>query len=229
MFVNSEILLVEDEPAIREGLAIQLESEGYVVRQAEDGERAMEQFRARRPGLVLLDVRMPRKNGFVVCAEMRAIDKEVPIIFLTNERGEASELRGLMLGADDYVVKSDSTAVLLARIAVAQNRAQRAAERLSDDFAFAGWRVDAARSVLTSPGGGDSVPLNSREVEMLRYFSLREGEVLGRDALLSRFWGKEYDGNDSALSTAISRLREKLGADGVCIEKVYGQGYRYAP
>lgn len=224
--IDSEVLLVEDEPAIREGLAILFESEGYVVRVAENGDQAMEQFRMRRPGIILLDVMMPQKNGYVVCSEIRKIDKNVPIIFLTAKDGDADELRGLMLGADDYISKSASHPVLLARMAATLNRVQRANEQSTSDFRFAGWQVDVACSALVAPKK-KSVELNLREVEMLRFFSLHRGEVLTRDALLARFWGKNYAGNESVLSSAISRLREKLGADGSCIEPVYGQGYRY--
>ncbi len=226
MSTDAEILLVEDEPAIREGLAVLLESEGYVVRTAEDGARALELFRMRRPALVLLDVMMPRKNGYVVCEEIRVADKGVPIIFLTAKDGDADELRGLTLGADDYISKTASHPVLLARIAAVLNRASRGSESSVGDFDFGSWRVDVVRFCLTAPGRA-SVSLLLREVEMLRMFRSHPGEVFSRDHLLTRFWGMDYDGNEAALSTAISRLREKLGEDGERIESIYGQGYRY--
>ncbi len=227
MSAEAEILLVEDEPAIREGLAVLLESEGYVVRAAENGARALELFRARRPALVLLDVMMPRKNGYVVCEEIRAADRDVPIVFLTAKDGETDELRGLTMGADDYISKTASHPVLLARLSAVLNRSRRAEALSSGDFDFAGWRVDVARFRLMAPGR-ESVDLALREIEILRHFHLHPGEVVSRDFLLTRFWGMDYAGNEASLSVAISRLREKLGADGARIERVYGQGYRYS-
>ncbi len=226
MSTEAEILLVEDEPAIREGLAVLLESEGYVVRTAGDGVHALELFRARRPALVLLDVMMPRKNGYVVCEEIRVADKGVPIIFLTAKDGDVDELRGLTLGADDYISKTASHPVLLARIAAVLNRAGRGAESSVGDFDFGSWRVDVVRFCLTAPNRA-SVGLLLREVEILRLLRSHPGEVFSRDHLLTRFWGMDYDGNEAALSTAISRLRENLGEDGERIESIYGQGYRY--
>ena len=97
------ILLAEDEPMVREGLVILLESEGYEVRAAQDGEEALAMFRARRPDLLLLDVMMPKMSGYDVCRAVRAEDATLPVVFLTAKDGDADELRGLNLGADDYV------------------------------------------------------------------------------------------------------------------------------
>ena len=231
----AEILLAEDEAAIREGLAMLLESEGYAVRTAADGVSALAAFRARRPDLLLLDVMMPRKNGYAVCAEVRASDPWVPVLFLTAKDGDADELRGLSLGADDYIPKTASEPVLLARIARAVQRA-RAAETANgggapsgnEGFAFGGWRVDTVRYRLLG-GDGRSVDLSVREIELLRHFHLHPGEVSTRDFLLTRFWGLDFEGGEAALSTAVARLREKLGPAAARIETVRGVGYRASP
>ena len=110
---GAEILLAEDDAALREGLALLLEGEGYAVRAA----AALALFHARRPDLVLLDVTMPQRSGTAVCAAIRARDDAVPILFLTARDGEADELRGLALGADDYLPKTTTRPILLARLA----------------------------------------------------------------------------------------------------------------
>lgn len=225
---GAEILLAEDDAALREGLALLLEGEGYAVRAAPDGEAALALFHARRPDLVLLDVMMPKRSGTAVCATIRARDDAVPILFLTARDGEADELRGLALGADDYLPKTTTRPILLARLAALLKRARRTADGTPARFAFAGGMVDAACLRLTRPTG-DTVDMTLREVEMLRHFHAHPGEVFSRDALLTRFWGLDYKGNESALGAAVARLREKLGPAGARIEAVYGRGYRYRP
>ena len=224
--MDAEILVAEDESAIREGLCALLESEGYTVRAAVDGEDALRLFGECRPDLVLLDVMMPKKNGYAVCSEIRSSDQDVPILFLTAKDGDSDELRGLTLGADDYISKTSSQPVLLARIAAVLNRVRRTGDSSTGDFDFADWHVDVARFRLGSPAG-ESVELTLREIAILRYLASHPDEILSRDFLLTRFWGVNFDGKESTLSTAIRRLREKLGDAGVRVESVYGSGYRY--
>ena len=224
--MDAEILVAEDESAIREGLCALLESEGYTVRAAVDGEDALRLFGECRPDLVLLDVMMPKKNGYAVCSEIRSSDQDVPILFLTAKDGDSDELRGLTLGADDYISKTSSQPVLLARIAAVLNRVRRTGDSSTGDFDFADWHVDVTRFRLESPAG-ESVELTLREIAILRYLASHPDEILSRDFLLTRFWGVNFDGKESTLSTAIRRLREKLGDAGVRIESVYGSGYRY--
>ena len=226
----AEILLAEDEAAFRDGLALLLETEGYSVRAVADGEQALEAFRERRPDLVLLDVMMPRRNGYAVCADIRAIDPDVPVMFLTAKSADTDNLRGFGLGADDYLVKTISEAEKLARISAVLRRCRRRgndadAERfgLGDE-----WVVDARQSRLVARNGKDSVDLTLRELEILRLFSSHPEEVFSRDALLTRFWGLDFDGGEDALSQAISRLRVKLGRSGSLIRTVHGQGYRFS-
>lgn len=225
---KTSILLAENEEAIREGLVVLLEGEGYSVRAAGDGEAVVEMFKGVRPDLVLLDIMMPKKNGYVACSEIRALDPAVPIVFLTAKTGDSDELRGMTLGADDYIPKTASQAVLLAHLVSVLSRARRSDETSSGDFLFAGMRVDTTRFRLSRPEGSE-VDLSLREIEMLRYLGQHPEEVLSRDFLLTRFWGLEFDGNETTLTSAIKRLREKLGDAGLRIESVYGQGYRYRP
>ena len=218
-----EILVADDEPAIRDGLCALLESEGSLVSAAADGPEALRLWRERRPSLILLDVMMPRLNGYAVCAEVRREDPSVPILFLTAKDGEADELRGLSTGADDYISKTAPESVKLARIAAALRRVKSAPPPVAFDFGAC--RVDASRMIISLPDGS-SHEISPREVEMLRCFLAHPGEVLSRDFLLTRFWGVDFDGGDAALTVAIHRLREKLGLDARLVETVSRQGYR---
>ena len=225
-----EILLAEDSATLREGLTVLLESEGYTVRAAANGQEALTLFARRRPDLLLLDVMMPKKNGFAVCKAVREIDSSVPIVFLTAKDSEVDELRGLSLGADDYISKTSSQEVMLARIASILMRVRRALDPLPEEtnFTFGTWRVDVTRPCLVAPNGR-CVDLIVRELEMLRYFQQHPNELLTRDFLLTHFWGLDFLGDEATLSTAISRLRKKLDHEGLLIRSIYGQGYRFEP
>lgn len=220
-----EILVAEDSATVLEGLVLLLESEGYVVRAVADGAAALSAYRQKRPDLLLLDIMMPKKSGYAVCEEIRQTDKETPIIFLTAKDGDVDEFRGLSLGADDYVSKTASDAVLLKRIALAARRVP--VEEDAGAFTFGRWRVEAQNARLVSGADGTAVELSLKEVEMLRLFHTHPDELLSRDYLLTKFWGRDYAGNESALSVMMSRLREKLGASGSLIATVFGKGYRY--
>ena len=222
----AEILVAEDEPGIREGLAELLECEGYEVRQAADGVEALESYRRKRPDLMLLDVVMPKKNGLVVCSEIRACDREMPILFLTARASEADIVGGFARGADDYMAKTIPSSEKLARIAAVLRRSQWTPSDGDASFLFGGCLVNCVTLELERPSGvRESLAL--REVEMLRCFHGHRGEVLSRDYLITRFWGLAFDGNEKTLSVAISRLREKLGPDGALIRTVIGAGYSF--
>lgn len=221
-----EILLAEDEKSIREALVLLLEGEGYVARSATNGEQALSMFREHQPDIALLDVMMPRKNGFIVCAEMRKAAPDLPILFLTAKDAEKDELKGLGSGADDYISKTSSPEVLLARIAAAARRVRRNQDATSGDFDFGSLHVDTKRNLLVA-ANGQVQSLTLRELEMLRLFQAHPGEIFSRDFLLTRFWGVDFNGSETTLSSTITRLRNKLGDSAVLIEAVYGQGYRF--
>ena len=224
MAPTKEILVVDDEPAIRDGLCALLESEGYAVRTAGGGEEALSLFRLKRPDLILLDVMMPRLNGYAVCAEVRRIDADIPILFLTAKDAETDELRGLSIGADDYISKTAAEAVKLARIAAALRRS--ANDPALPPFDFGNCRVDVSEMRVTLPDGS-SAEVTQREVAILRCFLAHPREIISRDFLITHFWGKDFDGGDAALTVAIHRLREKMGGDSALIKTVPRQGYRF--
>ena len=222
----AEILVVEDETGIREGLAELLECEGYEVRQAADGAEALECYRRKRPDMMLLDIVMPRKNGLAVCSEIRASDKELPILFLTARASEADIVGGFARGADDYMSKTIPSSEKLARIAAVLRRSRWTPSDGDSSFMFGGCLVNGVTLELETPSGGRE-RLTLREVEMLRCFHSHRGEVLSRDYLITRFWGLAFDGNEKTLSVAISRLREKLGSAGAAIRTIVGAGYSF--
>lgn len=215
----ADILLADDERALRAFLKEALERRGFSVRCAPDGERALAMYRAKRPDLLLLDVMMPGMGGCAVCEAVRREDAETPVLFLTALDSEADELRGLGAGADGYVSKTVSEEILVARIAAALRRGGRS----PTCFDFGEWRVDPLKMSMRSLRG-EIAALSEREVLLLRVFAGRPGEVFGGDALLTRYFG---DSGEGSLRVAISRLRAKLGAAGGDIRSVHGVGYAY--
>jgi len=221
-----EILLAEDERALREALTVLLTDAGYGVRTAPDGERALARYRERRPDLLLLDVMMPKQDGYAVCAEVRKTDVDTPVLFLTALDAEADELRGLGVGADQYVSKAVSPEVLLARIAAVLRR--RGADLPGGDFDFGPWHIEASRLRMRLVDGTETA-LAEREVALLRWFVRHPDEVVLRDFLGSRFWGEQLAVDDNVINVAVFRLREKLGAAAATIRSVRRVGYVYRP
>lgn len=219
-----QILVADDERAVRLAIAATLADAGYGVVQAKDGEEALERFRAERPDAVVLDVMMPKASGVEVCRRIRETDAATPIVFLTAMDSDIAQIRGLEAGGDDYVSKASTPEVLLARVASALRR--RCADSPSGDFDFGGWRVRAQGLELIRTSGARA-PVSEREVAIMRLFASHPGEVMSRDFLLTRFWGVDTTATDNTLNVCICALREKLGEDGTLIKSVRGVGYAY--
>lgn len=231
----SEILVAEDEANIREALADLLESEGYGVRTAADGAVALAAYAQKRPDLLLLDVNMPKMNGFDVCREIRRTDARLPIVMLTARVEEIDKVRGLERGATDYVTKPYGMNELLARVAAHLRQASAYAESVpaeapapepSATFRFGSHTVDTKRFVLVD-GRRHTTPLSVREVQLLRHFVDHPGEVATRDDLLNLYWGYDYGGVTRTVDQHVAVLRKKLGSDGDRIETVPRIGYRF--
>lgn len=220
------ILLAEDERVVRLSLSALLSGAGYEVDAVRDGEEAVRRFRAAPPDLVLLDVMMPGTDGLAACRRIRETDAATPVLFLTALDSDEAQLRGLGAGADDYVAKSASEEVVLARVAAALRRRDRAAP--SGDFDFGSRRV-LARSLELRGADGAGVPLKERDVAVLRLFASHPREAFSRDFLLTRFWPADADVTDNALSVYMASLRSRLGEDGRLLEAVRGVGYAYRP
>ena len=230
---NTTILVAEDDIHIRTGLTDTLESEGYQVIEADDGNEALNAFKQETPDLVLLDVMMPGKNGYDVCQAIRTQDALVPVIMLTAKGEEIDKVVGLKLGADDYITKPFGIHELLARIEAVLRRAKRLKSPTPDDkgktpFAFAGFTVDPKR--LKISGTDKNVDLSTREIDLLRLFAGHPGEVLDRDTILNRIWGVGYGGTTRTLDQHIAVLRKKIEqnpATPKLITTVHGVGYRF--
>ncbi len=189
------ILLAEDDPTLRTGLSIALESEGYEVCACSDGAEALAAYAKRRPDLMVLDIMMPVKSGYDVCMDVRRKGDSVPIIFLTAKSSEEDVVVGLGLGADDFIAKPLRIKEFLARIAVifkwTGRMDQGKANSSPDDILTIGSaKVDTKRFTVSVEGQPDQ-PLTIRELGLLREFAAHPGEVLSRSDLLDEVWGME--------------------------------------
>lgn len=223
----SYILFAEDDATLRMGLAATLESEGYEAHGCADGLEVLEEFRRRRPDLLLLDVMMPGKSGYDVCAEVRRSDTIVPILFLTAKSSEADCVIGLGLGADDFIVKPFRIRELLARVSAALRRSASSPQSGNGDAAFkiGDATIDPMRFLVKIPGEIDQ-PLTVRELGLLKEFAANPGKVLSRDMLLDTVWGVDYIASSRTLDQHIVQIRRKLGPSGDKIETIRGAGYR---
>ena len=225
--MNARILIVEDDPSIRLGLTRSLEFEGFTVDLARDGEEAIQRAFDKKPDLIVLDIMLPRVNGFEVCRTVRKYDSSLPILILSAKGDEGDKVLGLELGADDYVTKPFSIRELTARIKAALRR-RRAMEGEVDTFEEAGLRIDFAGQILTVEG--DERELSTREFKLLRHLIQNRGRVLSRDQILNKVWGYDYDGTPRTIDNFINKLRQKLGDDPVSptwIQTVRGSGYKF--
>jgi DNA-binding response OmpR family regulator len=224
---GKRVLVVEDDPSIAIGLRINLESEGYVVSLADDGERGLELAR-QGPDLIVLDVMLPKRNGLEVLHDIRSEGLTMPIIILSAKSGEMDKVAGLELGAEDYVAKPFSLAELLARVRAALRRAGATAAPARTTIQFGDVEVDAAgRSVRR---GGMPVERTAREFDVLLCLISERGRVLSRDDIFRRVWGPNHHGTPRTVDNFIQQLRAKIEADPTeprFIQTVRGVGYRF--
>ena len=227
--MDAHILLVEDDPSIREVTALGLRAAGFTVTTAADGAEGLERWRTDAPDLVLLDVMLPRVDGLEVC---RAIRREatIPIVMLTARADTIDVVVGLESGADDYVRKPFEMPELVARLRAALRRRGRDADPAVEHVIGLGpLRVDLAGRTVERDGR--EVPLTRTEFDLLADLASRPGQVFTRDVLLDHVWGYDYLGDSRLVDVAIGRLRAKVEADPaepVLILTVRGAGYKAA-
>ena len=221
----AEILVVDDERTVRNGLRSLLSAGGHSVRLARSGTQALEQFRTRRPDLVLLDVMMPGTSGFTVCREIRAEDPLVPVLFLTALENEANQVRGFGLGADDYIPKSASEAELFARIKRALERSAAFRKQSSLPRRAEIGNVTVDFDALTLRGAGIDERLTKTEADVLWLLNTERGRFFSTDEILEVLRGSDV-AYDVALRTHMSRLRRKFGRASHMIESLRGSGYK---
>ena len=228
----ADILVADDTRAIRNALVILLEEEGHTVRLAANGEEALAECKRKRPDLLLLDIMMPKKNGYQVLKQIRRDDPTLPVIFLSAKGSPADISLGLDLGSDDYLPKPFDSEVLVSRIKAVLRRTQPTPSPAvatlvhGEDFTVGSHRVDMKRHLLVD-AKGRSEALSVREIQLLQCLTAHPGEVAMREVLLNELWGYSFTGTTRALDQAILHLRRKLGKDADRIETVHGAGYRY--
>ena len=222
------ILVVEDDASLRLGLQKTLRSAGYRVRCAATGPEGLAAALAERPAVVLLDVMLPGKNGFEVCEELREHDADLPIVMLTAKGEEQDRVRGLRLGADDYVVKPFGVAELLARVDAVLRR-RRLSEAETTELRLGAVVVDFRAHTVEKDG--ERVPVTALEMKLLRYLARHEGVLLSRQRILDAVWGSDYFGTDRTVDNFVTRLRAKVELDPRTprhLHTIRGAGYRFS-
>jgi len=205
------ILIVDDEPRYVRLLEANLKTEGYTVSTAADGLQALEVFSAEPADLILLDIMMPRLDGFGVCKRIREFSN-VPIMILTAKGEEQDRVRGLDLGADDYLVKPFSATEMLARVRAVLRRAERPAQQTGERYFVHGdLRIDLARAEVWRRDR--PISLSATEYRLLLWFAHHMGTILTSEELLTGVWGPEYKTDKEILWVSIARLRQKLEED----------------
>jgi DNA-binding response OmpR family regulator len=209
--MSKRILIVDDEPRYLRLLEANLRTEGYEVSSAQDGVQALDVFSSQPIDLVLLDIMMPRMDGFSVCQRLREFS-DVPIIILTAKGEEQDRVRGLDLGADDYLVKPFSATELLARVRAVLRRSQMPTETGQTRFFTHGdLKIDYARAEVWR--AEQPISLSATEYRLLLQFTHNVGNILTSEDLLTGVWGPEYKAEKEILWVSIARLRQKLEED----------------
>lgn len=213
-----KILLVEDEKNLADSIKLFLKGENFKIIAAYDGDEAIEKFYDETPDLVLLDINLPGKNGWEVCNEVKR-NSSIPVIMMTARDSEYDELKGLELGADDYITKPINLKIMGARI----KRILKIDKYSS--YYHAGVGFDIRTLELTIDG--EKIELSPKEGQLLEYFIKNKGFVLSREKLINEVWGFDYGGDDRAVDTIIKRVRKKLGKYSDRIKTLRGMGYTY--
>ena len=217
----AKILIVDDEKNIREVVREYAELNGYETDEAEDGMKAIEMVAANQYDCVILDVMMPRLDGFSACKQIKKI-QQVPVIMLSARQEEYDKLFGFELGVDDYVVKPFSPKELMARVRVVLDRSRKPARSI---YTFGGLTVDAEGRSITVDG--KKAEMTPKEIDLLIYLVEHENIALSREKLLEDVWGYDYFGDDRTVDTHIKMLRHNLGDYRSHIVTVRGMGYKF--
>ncbi len=203
------ILVADDEPAIRKFVRANLEARDYETILAGDGSEAIAALEKEMPDLLILDIMMPKMDGFEVCRQVREWS-QIPIIILSARGGEMDKVKCLEMGADDYITKPFGVDELLARVKAVIRRVQASNDSTAlPSYNYADLLVDFAKHLVTL--NGQNVNLTATEYRMLSYLAMNAGRVITGGQLLDHVWGEEYSGSDHLLQVNIGRLRQKLG------------------
>ena len=217
--------MIDDDEKITSLLRRSLAFEGYKVRTAANGKEGLAILLEQEPDLIVLDVMMPEVNGWEVCRRIREADSQVPILMLTAKDEVNDRVKGLDLGADDYLVKPFALEELLARVRALLRRGNERKEPESEQLSFLGLVLDPnAREVYRD---GQKIELTTREFELLHLFMLHPKRVLLRDVIMDKIWGYDFSGESNVLEVYVATLRQKLEEGGKprLIQTVRGAGY----
>lgn len=217
-----KILVVDDEARMRKLVRDFLVKSNYDVLEAEDGSRAMDIFYEQKDiALIILDVMMPKMDGWEVCREVRQYS-QVPIIMLTAKSDERDELQGFQLGVDEYISKPFSPKILVARVEAILRRTSGLGT--GEIIEAGGIVIDkAAHSVIID---GTPIDLSYKEFELLTYFAENQGIALSREKILNNVWNYDYFGDARTIDTHVKKLRSKMGEKGNLIKTIWGMGYK---
>jgi two-component system alkaline phosphatase synthesis response regulator PhoP len=226
--LRANVLFVEDEEALRMTVGDRLRNQGYAVECAADGEEGFEKATQIPFDLIILDVMLPRKSGFVVCRAIREAGLITPILMLTARGQTSDKVNGLKIGADDYVTKPFNMRELMARVEALLRRAPSRPAAQTGGFDFGSIHVDLVGTEATRDG--EMIDLSAREFQLLRYFIERRGATLSRDELLKQVWGYSADMYTRTVDVHVASLRQKLEEDPKqpkFILTVQGLGYKF--
>jgi DNA-binding response OmpR family regulator len=221
------VLIIEDDSTMLTGLKDNFEFKGYKVLTASDGERGLKAALNSKPDLIILDIMLPKINGYEICRLIREQKLAMPIIMLTAKGEESDVVLGLNLGADDYVTKPFSIKELLARAAAFLRRARK---EVQDVYEFGGFRLDTSARRLTRKG--KEIELSPKEFNLLEYFVKKPGRALTRDEILNAVWGYDCVVTSRSIDRFVTTLREKIEPDPsrpVFIHTIRQIGYRFEP
>ena len=222
---NELILLVDDEPSIIQLARMYLERDGFRTESASDGETALEKAAREHPALVVLDVMLPKLDGFEVCRRLRATQNSIAILMLTARDEDIDKILGLELGADDYLTKPFNPRELVARVKAILRRGERAAK--TDDRApvrLGDLTIDEARREVRIDS--ETLDLRTQEFDLLLMLAEHRGLVLSREQILQKAWGFDFYGQTRTVDVHVAHLRRKLENSSVKIETVTGVGYK---
>jgi two-component system alkaline phosphatase synthesis response regulator PhoP len=227
--MSARILLIEDEPGLVLTVSDLLQSEGYEVQSASDGEAGLAIAIAQDCDLVILDVMLPRKSGFEVCRELRQTKQDIALLMLTAKSQVVDRVVGLKLGADDYLTKPFDPAELLARVEALLRRTQKTDRTSVRSFEFSDVHVDFETGEARK--GGQQVALAGKELQLLRYLIDQRGRVVSREELQRNVWEYQSDVSSRTIDVHVAWLRQKLEdqpQNPRHIHTVRGKGYRFA-
>jgi DNA-binding response OmpR family regulator len=225
-----KLLIAEDDLHIRQGLATLLEAEGYECIEAADGDQAWQFYQQHEPDLVLLDIMMPKQDGYAVCRRIRQHNEQVPVIFITAKSEEIDQVLGLELGADDYIKKPFGSREVIARIRAVTRRSLRPVAGMAENDNFIMDDLQIRPTELRALRAQQVFELSLRDLKILRLLFEQRGKVVDRDALFNHCWGRDYYANSRTLDQHISKLRKVIELDAKApriITTVHGIGYRF--